>query len=236
MEIWKPIQRFDSLVEVSNLGNVRTVDRVVKSKGGTRVVKGRLVKFRSHPWGYWWCEFMVNGTRYWDFVHRLVAEAFFGPCPEGHYVLHGDNDPRNNRVENLRYGTPAENCSDKLIHGTQPTGERIPWHKLKESQVVDIRCKRAAGAKLADIAAEYGVSEVYVWHICTGQKWPNAGGPIEGKVRKVNVLTNEQKGEVLRLRAEGWSIHRLALKFNTSNTQIHNLVRKHENQKSDAVE
>ena len=173
---------------------------------------------------------MISGRRNWEFAHRLVAEAFFGPCPEGYYVLHGDNNPKNNKVENLRYGTPQENCADKLIHGTQPTGEKIAWHKLKENQIVDIRCRRASGEKLADIAADYGISEVYVWSICTGQKWPNAGGPIEGKVRNVNILNGEQREEVLRLRSEGWGIHRLAVKFNTSNTQIHNLVKKNEDQ------
>ena len=171
---------------------------------------------------------MISGRRNWEFAHRLVAEAFFGPCPEGYYVLHGDNNPKNNKVENLRYGTPQENCADKLIHGTQPTGEKIAWHKLKENQIVDIRCRRASGEKLADIAADYGISEVYVWSICTGQKWPNAGGPIEGKVRNVNILNGEQREEVLRLRSEGWGIHRLAVKFNTSNTQIHNLVKKND--------
>lgn len=230
MEIWKPLSRFRNLVEASNLGGIRTIDREVKSRGGTRIVKGRLLKFRRHPWGYLWCEFMIDGERYAEFAHRLVAEAFIGSCPSGHYVLHGDNNPKNNSIKNLRYGTPTENCADKLIHGTQPTGERIAWHILKEKDVEKIRCRRADGEKLADIAKDYNISEVYVWGICTGKKWPNAGGPIEGKTRKVNVLSREKKVEVLKFRAAGLGIHKLAIMFNTSNAQIHNLVKKHENQ------
>lgn len=226
MEVWKPIPRLDSIIEVSSLGNVRRVAQVVPSRGGFRTMKARTVKFRSHPWGYWWVEFMVHGVKCRDFVHRLVLEGFVGEPPAGAYALHGDNDPKNNGIENLRWGTPTENCADKIIHGTQPTGERIPWHKLKEEQVVEIRFRRADGELLSSIAFDYGVSEVYVWHICTGQKWPNAGGPIEPKKRKVNILDADARSEVLRLREEGMSIHKLAVKFNTSNTQIHNLVRK----------
>lgn len=235
-EVWKPLPRFDNIIEVSNLGGVRRVAQLVKSRGGTRTMKARLVKFRSHPWGYSWCEFMIHGVKYWDFVHRLVIEGFEGPCPERYYVLHGDNNPKNSRIENLRYGTPTENCADKLIHGTQPTGERIPWHKLKERQVLEIRFRRSDGETLASIAADFDISDVYVHHICTGKKWPNAGGPITEKRRNVNILNEERRSEVLSLRAEGMGIHKLALKFNTSNTQIHNLVRKHENQKSNAAE
>lgn len=231
MEEWKPIARFNNVVEASSEGRIRRVDSQVRCRNGhTRLAPGRILKSRRHPWGYDWFEFSVGGKVNRELGHRLVAEAFFGPCPKGYYVLHGDNNPKNNRVSNLRYGTPTDNCSDKLMHGTQPTGEQIPWHKLKENQIVEIRCRRADGEKLADIAADYGISGVYVWHICTGLKWPNAGGPIEGKIRKVNILNKEQRGEVLELREEGWSIQRLALKFNTSKTQIHNLVRKRENQ------
>jgi hypothetical protein len=52
-------------------------------------------------------------------VSRLVAEVFFGPSELE--VDHIDNDPRNNRVENLRYVTRAENCRDR---GRVPKGVR----------------------------------------------------------------------------------------------------------------
>lgn len=225
-EVWKPIPRFDNIIEASNLGGIRRVAQVVKSRGGVRTMKARKVTFKRHPWGYSWCEFMIHNVKYWQFVHRLVAEAFIGPCPEGYYVLHGDNDPTNNCIDNLRYGTPTENCADKLLHGTQPSGERVPWHKLKEVQVVEIRTRRAAGEKLADIARSYDVSEVYIWHICTAAKWPNAGGQIEPKTRRVNILGDDSRVEVIRMRREGSTIQQLASIFDTSKTQIHNLVRK----------
>ncbi len=45
-------------------------------------------------------------------VHRLVAWAFLGPQPAGHFVRHLDGDPANNRLSNLAYGTPWNNITD----------------------------------------------------------------------------------------------------------------------------
>jgi hypothetical protein len=47
-------------------------------------------------------------------VHRLVLEAFVGPCPPGMLCCHGDNDPGNNRLTNLRWDTPTANMEDYL--------------------------------------------------------------------------------------------------------------------------
>lgn len=237
MEIWKAIDRFGGVIEASNLGRIRRIDSRVNCRGGkTRLAPGRILTARRHPWGYDWFEFSVGGKKYWDLGHRLVAEAFLGKCPPGNYVLHFDNNPNNNKVENLRYGTPTENCSDKLMHGTQRTGEQIPWHKLTEKEVVDIRTRRHLDDTLANIAIDYGISEVYVWQICTGKKWPNAGGPIEEKRRKVNILSEYAKQRVIQLRVEQkFGIKKLATIFGVSNTQIHNLVRNHENKIANAT-
>jgi Mor family transcriptional regulator len=225
MEIWKPIPRFDGVIEVSNIGNVRRVASQVRGRANSlRTVKARALKPRCHPWGYYWHEFSVHGKRYWDFAHRLVLEAFVGPCPSEHYVLHFDNNPKNNRLENLRYGTPSDNSSDKLMHGTQPHGEQIPWHKLKNADVLNIRHRRQDGETLEKIGEDYGVSETYIWQICTGVKWKNAGGPIEEKFRKVNILNAESRLALLKDRAEGLGYKRLAKKYVISITQAYNIV------------
>jgi len=204
--------------------------------GHKRLARGRILKSRRHPWGYHWFEFSVAGVRHCDFGHRLVMEAFVGPCPEGYYVLHGDNTPSNNRLANLRYGTPTENCEDKLMHGTQPAGELISWHKLKEKDVVAIRCRRANDESLASIGKDYNLPDVYVWHICAGKKWPNAGGPLTEAKRVVRFLTDSEKLEVKKKRAEGATIQKLAEMFDVSRTQIHNLVRmNNENQECQAA-
>ncbi len=49
-------------------------------------------------------------------VHHLVAEAFIGPRPPGMVVCHNNGDPLDNRVENLRYDTQANNITDMHDH------------------------------------------------------------------------------------------------------------------------
>lgn len=51
-------------------------------------------------------------------VHRLVLEAFVGPCPPGHECCHRDGDPSNNCLDNLYWGTRSDNVRDAIQHGT----------------------------------------------------------------------------------------------------------------------
>lgn len=58
----------------------------------------------------------IRGTD--AYVHHLIAETFIGPRPDGMEVRHLNGDKLDNRVENLAYGTHAENVGDTLRHGT----------------------------------------------------------------------------------------------------------------------
>jgi len=92
---------------------------------------------------------------------RLVLLAFVGPPPPGHECCHfPDRDPRNCRLENLRWGTRSENRTDGLIHGTRVAGERHPAAKLSLQQVRAIR--QMHGVSQYVIAAQFGVSQGHV--------------------------------------------------------------------------
>lgn len=54
----------------------------------------------------------------WTFIHTVVLETFVGPCPEGLEACHGNGDPADNRVDNLRWDTHQENMRDAVRHGT----------------------------------------------------------------------------------------------------------------------
>jgi hypothetical protein len=64
-------------------------------------------------------------------VHRLVCEAFHGPCPPGLETLHGDENGLNNRPENLRWGTRKENLNEPgfLDYCRGRTGDNNPHRK-----------------------------------------------------------------------------------------------------------
>lgn len=57
-------------------------------------------------------------------VHQAVLEAFVGPCPAGYLVMHLDDDPSNNALSNLSYGTPQENLDDMVNKGRSARGEK----------------------------------------------------------------------------------------------------------------
>lgn len=114
-ERWLPVPGYEGFYEVSDLGRVRGLDRVVMRKNGIpHTEKGRMRKLGlAHPNGY------LNVGLYKAgqpprvrLVHQLVMETFVGPRPAGYEVLHADDNPGNNRLSNLRYGTHAENVRD----------------------------------------------------------------------------------------------------------------------------
>jgi hypothetical protein len=105
-------------------------------------------------------------------VHRLVLEAFVGPCPEGMECRHDpDYNPGNCRLENLCWGTKKENGEDKVRHGTTAKGERIGSAVLTEADVLEALVLRAAGESIASIARRFGVDRCSISGIFHGRTW-----------------------------------------------------------------
>ena len=103
--VWKPIKGYEGSYEVSNRGDVRSIGRV---NAYGRYQAERILKKNPHK-GYVKVALYKNGYTKWHLIHRLVAEAFLGECPEGCEVNHIDENRQNNNVENLEYITHAEN-------------------------------------------------------------------------------------------------------------------------------
>ena len=173
-ERWLPVVGYEGLYEVSNRGRVRSLHRIVKhcrDKGEKRI-KGRMMALIKNQ-GYRTVKLHKDGEGKHFKVHRLVAAAFIGPCPEGQEVLHGIAGILNNSVENLRYGTHSENMHDKKRDGTQPDwrGERGHFSKLTEQKVLRIRELLSAGVTQKEIAAQFSIHKDYVSHIKRRVTW-----------------------------------------------------------------
>ena len=116
LEEWRPVAGHPHY-QASDQGSVRSIDRTITHRDGrtynypSRVLRpGRRGKYLTVNLGQG-----INKR-----VHVLVAEAFIGPRPEGMNILHSDDNPENNKAENIRYGTQSENLKDSVRNGTHP--------------------------------------------------------------------------------------------------------------------
>ena len=117
-EKWRAVVGYEGSYEVSSLGGVRSLDRVVTYPNGVkRKFEGRFLKLAIGQGGYPSVQLKINGVRKSAFVHHLVLEAFVGPRPDGCIALHWDDNRNDNRVENLRWGTHSENRRDAVRNG-----------------------------------------------------------------------------------------------------------------------
>jgi hypothetical protein len=103
------------------------------------------------------------------YVHRAVMLAF-GPPGDG-LVRHLDDDPANNRIDNLAWGTHQDNSEDAARNGGgPPRGEAATSAKLTESQVHEIR-GLIGKVTLRELGKRYGVSHTAIRRAGNGTKW-----------------------------------------------------------------
>lgn len=113
MEIWKTINGYEGLYEVSNLGNVRSKDRWVNNNGTMEFRKGHIMQPNICK-GYRTICFCVNTKTKRFRVARLVAEAFIPNPYNKEQVDHINTIKNDDRVENLRWCTRSENMRNPL--------------------------------------------------------------------------------------------------------------------------
>jgi hypothetical protein len=168
-ENWTPVAGYEGIYEVSNWGRVKRV----RAANSTTV--GRILKlYVNGCYGHLQAHLCTGGRCRHMLVHRLVLEAFVGPCPVGQECRHLDGNPANNNVENLAWGTRTENQADRVRHGTSSRGEQSVLAKLTEDDVREIRRLLGQGLTQTKISSLFGVSRVTISKIKLGKLWAHS--------------------------------------------------------------
>lgn len=109
-EIWKDIKGYEGLYRISNLGNVKSLERkVIKSNGIVQIRKERIMNKRKNSDGYYVAKLNVNKMSKSINIHRLVAEAFIPNPLNLPEVNHKDYNRTNNCVDNLEWCSHIDN-------------------------------------------------------------------------------------------------------------------------------
>lgn len=141
VEIWKPVKEYEGLYEVSNLGNVKAIERRIRCRNQF------CEYYRTYPSkvlykgpingkdGYLQVSLSNQGKWKCKLVHRLVAEAFI-PNPDNlPEVNHKDRNKQNNCVDNLEWSSKLDNMKHAKEHGWDPTQSRKGRHNSEEHKL-----------------------------------------------------------------------------------------------------
>jgi len=123
-EEWRPVVGAEGFYEVSNIGNVRSLDRLsVRSDGVIQRRKGFLLKpcESGRKRNYLSVQIGYPNRRHAG-VHVLVYESFVGSIPKGMEIDHKDRNTRNNTPENLRIATRSQNHANRGIGISNSSG------------------------------------------------------------------------------------------------------------------
>jgi hypothetical protein len=138
MEVWKDVEGYEGLYQVSNKGRVKSLERVVKRNGiHNEKRKERILSQTTNPGGYCICIFSKNNIKKYFSVSRLVAKEFIDNDMNFPVVNHLDGIKTNNRADNLEWTTYSGNVlhairtglivikkgSDSFMYGTHLSEE-----------------------------------------------------------------------------------------------------------------
>lgn len=171
-EIWKAIQNYEGLYEVSNWGRVKSLERdVIIVRYGKPYVRHRMERILEQyedKDGYVMVSLSKNGVRESKTIHKLVATAFI-PNPNGYTNVHHINhDHKDNRVENLMW-------IDRYEHHVLHQNDRASAAKETLSKRVD-QINKVTGEVLRqwdsvmDAARELGLCPTHISKCAQGKR------------------------------------------------------------------
>jgi len=139
-EIWKDIEGYEGRYQISNYGQVRSVDRFVNSLFGENTIKRKGKVIKPFLVGRGYCSVMLGYKGAKKYVHRLVAESFLINPNKLEQVNHKNGIKTDNNVQNLEWVNQSKN----MIHSVHVLGNNS---YLKASKAFSQNCKRKREAR-----------------------------------------------------------------------------------------
>lgn len=176
MDVWKDIEGFEGMYQVSESGFVKSLKRVVKGSSankGRRTVSERIIREWENFRGYKLVTLSKGGKTKGVPVHILVAKAFIDNPENKPEVNHKDGNKSNNIKGNLEWATRLENQRHAInVLGKSIAGERHPSAKLKSSEIIEMRELFDTGNySKAAIGRMFGVGKDHAINIINRKCW-----------------------------------------------------------------
>jgi len=175
IELWADIKDFEDRYKVSNLGRVKSLDRMRGNGVSAYPMKGRIMRQSKDRDKYLLVGLRKPGYYYKAKVHREVAINFIenpDNLPEvnhiGEYENGNEGNKEDNRYFSLNWSTGLGNKQHASIHGLVTRGEKHPFAKLTEKDVLEIRSSTLTQKELASI---YNVKPNAISRIINRKRW-----------------------------------------------------------------
>lgn len=173
MEVWKDIEGYDGLYQVSNHARVRSIDRCIKcSDGKTRRLKGMLLSPGPNSWNrhYLTVNLSKCGKIKPHMVHRLVADAFI-PNPDNKpEVNHIDGNKKNNEVSNLEWVTHQENMKHASESGLWRPSEKMISATIARCSKPVVCSNGIVYGSQKEAAESLGINGSHISDVCNGKR------------------------------------------------------------------
>ena len=174
-EEWRPIAGYEGIYEVSNMGRIKSLDRVISqtNRYGTQtdhVYKGKILKESVGNNGYLHIDLHKDGKTKRVLIHRLVASHFLEKQDGADVINHLDCNKENNSVPNLEWCTQSHNIKYAYEQGT-----KTPPHMQKVAQYGENGSLIRIWDSIAEASRELGLKASNIGKVCRGQRHQTGG-------------------------------------------------------------
>lgn len=226
-EIWKDIQDYEGFYQISNIGRVKSVFRVVsRCNKRQHSVKALIRQQWVNKKGYLVTNLCVNKKRQFFSVHRLVANAFIKNPENKAEVNHKHGVKTDNRAIELEWNTHQQNMAHASMTKLMPMGEKSCKAKVTQYQVIEIRKMLASGVGQKVIADHFGVGSNLIWAIAEGKTWrwlqdgQSAVSKNRGKNKRA-MITKSQLAQINTLYSQGVTAYKISKILSISQTTVY---------------